>query len=45
MTNKEYADFAAKILSSKKATDIMIIDIAEKSGFADYFIIATGNTR
>ena len=22
----------------------MIIDIAEKSGFADYFIIATGNT-
>ena len=44
MTNKEYADFAAKILSSKKATDIMIIDIAEKSGFADYFIIATGNT-
>ena len=44
MTNKEYADFAAQLLSSKKATDIMIIDIAEKSGFADYFIIATGNT-
>ena len=44
MTNKEYADFAAQLLSSKKATDVMIIDIAEKSGFADYFIIATGNT-
>ena len=44
MTNKEYAYFAAELLSSKKATDIVIIDIAEKSGFADYFIIATGNT-
>ena len=44
MTNKEYAYFAAETLSSKKATDIVVIDIAEKSGFADYFIVATGNT-
>ncbi len=44
MTNKEYAVLAAETLSSKKATDIVIIDIAEKSGFADYFIVATGNT-
>ncbi len=44
MTNKEYAFLAAETLSSKKATDIVIIDIAEKSGFADYFIVATGNT-
>ena len=44
MTNREYADYAARILSSKKATDVIMIDIAEKSGFADYFIIATGNT-
>ena len=44
MTNKEYAYFAAELLSSKKASDIVVIDIAEKSGFADYSIIATGNT-
>jgi len=24
MTNKEYADFAAQLLSSKKATDIIV---------------------
>ena len=45
MTNKEYADFAAQLLSSKKATDIMIIDIAEKSSFADYFVNATGGSE
>ena len=45
MTNKEYAYLAAETLSAKKAADITIIDIAEKSGFADYFIIATGNTE
>ena len=45
MTNKEYAYLAAQTLSNKKATDIVVIDIAEKSGFADYFIIATGNTE
>ena len=44
MTNREYAFFAAEKLSSKKASDIVVIDIAEKSGFADYFIVATGNT-
>ncbi|MBR6472144.1 MAG: ribosome silencing factor [Firmicutes bacterium] len=45
MTNKEYAYLAAQTLSNKKASDIVMIDIAEKSGFADYFIIATGNTE
>ena len=35
----------AALIESKKATDIVMIDIAEKSGFADYFIIATGNTE
>ncbi len=44
MTNKEYAYLAAETLSTKKAKDIVVIDIAEKSGFADYFIVATGNT-
>ena len=30
MTNKEYAYLAAQTLSSKKATDIVMIDIAER---------------
>ncbi len=46
MDNKEIALRAAKLLDSKKARDISIIDIAEKSGFADYFVIATaGSSR
>ncbi len=40
MTNKELALFIAKALDAKKAQDIVILDIAEKSGFADYFVIA-----
>ena len=40
MTNKELALLIAKALDAKKANDIVILDIAEKSGFADYFVIA-----
>ena len=41
MTNKEIAYFIAKEMSARKAGDIVIIDIAEKSGFADYFVLAS----
>ena len=41
MTNKETAYFIAKEMDTRKATDITIIDIADKSGFADYFVIAS----
>lgn len=41
MTSKEYALLAAKTLDEKKAADITIIDIAERSGFADFFVLAT----
>ena len=44
MTNREYALLAAETLSNKKAQDLVLIDISEKSGFADYFIIGTGNS-
>ena len=44
MDNKELALLAARLLDSKKARDISIIDIAEKSGFADYFVIATAGS-
>lgn len=44
MTNKEYALLAAKFLDEKLARDISVIDISERSGFADYFVIATVNS-
>ena len=40
MNNKELALLIAQKLDAKKAQDIVILDIAEKSGFADYFVIA-----
>lgn len=45
MTNKEYAILAAKKLTEKKAADTVIIDISGKASFADYFVIATGNSE
>lgn len=41
MNNKEIALHIADILDEKKALDIVILDIGEQSGFADYFVIAT----
>jgi len=41
MDNKALALKIAEIADTKKAKDILIIDIAEKSGFADYFVLAT----
>ena len=41
MTNKEIALFIAKEMDNRKASDIVIIDIAEKSGFADYFVLCS----
>lgn len=45
MDNKSFALLAAKTLDNKKATDIVVIDIKEKSSFADYLIIASGNSE
>ncbi len=44
MDNREFAMEVAKILDNKKAIDIKIIDIAEKSSFADYLIVAGGGS-
>ncbi len=41
MKNKETALKIAEMLSSKKALDITMIDISEKSSFADYFVNAS----
>ncbi len=45
MTNKEYSLLAGKILSEKKAQDIVIIDIQGKATFADYFVICSGTSE
>lgn len=45
MDNKGYAMLAAKVLSDKKAQDIIVIDIAEKSSFADYFVVCSGTSE
>ena len=44
MTNKELAVFAAKKLIEKKASDVAVLDISLRSGFADFFVIATAHS-
>lgn len=45
MDTKRLALIAAEAIDKNKGTDIMIIDIAEKSSFADYFILASGRNE
>ena len=46
MSDRNTAIMAAEALDAKKAQDIVILDIAERSGFADFFVIAdAGNAR
>lgn len=42
---KEMARIAYQALNDKKGEDIQIIDIAEISVLADYFLIANGNSE
>ncbi|MBR6407946.1 MAG: ribosome silencing factor [Clostridia bacterium] len=44
MTSKEKALKIAEILDSKKAQDIRLIEIADLTIIADYFVIATGTS-
>ena len=44
MESKDLVLYIAKCLSDKKAFDITMIDIAERSGFADYFVLATASS-
>ena len=45
MNSKEMAQAVADVLSSKKAKEVVMIDIAEKSSFADYFVNATAGSE
>ena len=44
MENKEFAMQAAEVLNQKKGIGIKVIDIAGKSSFADYLIVASGGS-
>ena len=45
MENKEIAMKAAEVISEKKGEDIILIDIAERCSFADYFLNATATNE
>ncbi|MDD4376963.1 MAG: ribosome silencing factor [Eubacteriales bacterium] len=45
MDNKDFAILAARVLLGKKAEDVEIIDVREKASFADFFVIASGNSE
>ena len=44
MTSIELANLICKSLSSRKAYDIVKIDVSEKTSIADYFIVASGRS-
>lgn len=42
---KQIAEFMAEVLDDKKANDVEILDISDRSQLADYFVIASGNSN
>ena len=44
MTSKELAEKICKILSDRKALDVTMINISEKTIVADYYVIATAKS-
>ena len=43
--SKKKAILAAKCLDGKKASDIVVLEVTELSSIADYFIIATADSK
>ena len=41
----EYAHKAVEVASDKQATDILMLDIRNVTGFADFFVIMTAESR
>ncbi len=44
MTSKELVDKIVEALDSKKGIDIEVLDVADKTTLADYFVIASGSS-
>ncbi len=45
MTSKEKTQLICKILSDRKANDIIYIAVEEKTSLCDYFVIAGGRSK
>jgi ribosome-associated protein len=45
MTSKEKVDLICKILSERKANDIVYIAVEEKTSLCDYLVIAGGRSK
>lgn len=45
MTSKEKTNLICKILSDKKANDIVYLDVENKTSLCDYFVIAGGRSK
>lgn len=45
MEPRELAEIIAKALDDKKGIDVAIIDIGERSSFADYFVLASAGSE
>ncbi len=43
--SKELSEFIVGVLSDRKATDIRLLRVAEKTVLTDYFVICTGNSN
>lgn len=44
MKGLEKAQFLAAVAVSKKAGDVVVLDMQEHSGFTDFFVIASGSS-
>ena len=44
MNSKQFAESICNILLDKKAEDVLMIDVKDKSSVADYFVIASGRS-
>ena len=44
MDNRELAFEAAKLLDKKKAENVLVIDVTEKSSFADFLVVASAGS-
>lgn len=44
MNSKEMVEFAVKLLDSKKARDIRVLEVGKITSLGDYFIIASGGS-
>lgn len=45
MTSQEMVRFVVKLLDSKKATDIDVLEIGDLTSLGDYFIVASGSSN